>query len=474
MFTLRDLLTGLLGTAPEQTPDHPISEVVIDSRQTTPGSLFVAIRGGHQHVPAAFAQEASIALVSEPLTAAGPTLRLDAGGVAQGATQWQFPLCIQVDDTVAALQKVATYWRSRFTPNVVGITGSVGKSSTKELTYAVLAQKYQTLRNRGSYNNEIGLPFTLLQLNETHQQVVLEMGTYDVGEIASLCAIAKPNVGLVTNVGPTHLERMGTIERIAQAKRELVEALDEDGVAILNLDDPNVSTMRHHTQARVFTYGLSPEADLWADQVVSEGLEGIRFILHHGDERLHVNLPLLGQHSVHTALAATSVGLTQGMDWEEILSGLQDRQAQLRLIAVPGPHNAIILDDTYNASASSSLAALNLLHELSAGRKIAVLGDMAELGSFEEEGHRKVGRRAAETVDLLITIGQKSKTIAQEAIASGLAKGAVTCLEDKQAALAHLKQTIQERDIVLIKGSRSLQLETMVNDLSVAVAEPSL
>jgi UDP-N-acetylmuramoyl-tripeptide--D-alanyl-D-alanine ligase len=291
------------------------------------------------------------------------------------------------------------------------------------------------------------------------------MGMYDLGEIYSLCQLAHPNVGLVTNVGPTHLERLGSIERIAQAKRELVEALPANGIAILNADDPRVLSMAQHTQAEVFTYGLSEQATLRAEEISSHGLNGIQFVLHYQGEALHVKVPLLGRHSVHTALAATAIGLSQGLHWDEIVPGLQDAKAQVRLIAVPGPNNSLILDDTYNANADSSIAALNLLQELEAQRKIAVLGDMAELGTFEEEGHRKVGRRAAEVIDLLVTVGPKSKLIAEEAIAAGLQADHGICLTDTQSALTYLKTIIQTGDTVLIKGSRSLAMESIVSSL---------
>jgi UDP-N-acetylmuramoyl-tripeptide--D-alanyl-D-alanine ligase len=347
---------------------------------------------------------------------------------------------------------------------VIGITGSVGKSSTKELAWAVLRQRFNTLKSPGNLNNEIGLPLTLLHLDQSHERVVLEMGTYDLGEIRTLCAIAAPQVGVVTNVGPTHLERLKTVERIAQAKAELVQALPPDGVAILNQDDPYVRAMARQTQARVFTYGLTPEADLWADDIVSEGLEGIHFVLHYQGEALHTKVPLLGHHSVHTALRATAVGVVEGMTWHEIFSGLQDSSVQLRLVSVPGSNGSTLLDDTYNASPTSTIAALNLLDDLS-GRKIAVLGDMAELGDYEEEGHRKVGCRAADTVDLLVAVGRRARLIAEEAQACGLAPEAITQVDSNDEAIAYLRRVTQAGDIVLVKGSRSMAMEDIVGAL---------
>jgi UDP-N-acetylmuramoyl-tripeptide--D-alanyl-D-alanine ligase len=368
-----------------------------------------------------------------------------------------------------AFQRLAAFWRVRFSPRVIGVTGSVGKTTTKEMIWSVLRKKSRTLKSWGSYNNEIGLPLTLLYLDSSHEQVVLEMGMYALGEIAELATIARPHVGVVTNVGPTHLERLGTIERIAQAKSELVEALpsaSDGGAAILNGDDPMVRAMAGKTKARVFCYGLDPACDLWASHIESQGLEGVRFQLHYKGERLHVKIPLLGRHSVHTALAAAAVGLVEGESWEEIVAGLWDVTEQLRLVAIHGIRGSTILDDTYNASPTSTIAALNLLEEMS-GRKIAVLGDMLELGDFEEEGHRKVGRRVVDVVSILITVGPRGRIMGQEALACGMAEGDVFMVEDNEQAIAQLRQIVGRGDIMLIKGSRGMKMEEIVAALTV-------
>jgi UDP-N-acetylmuramoyl-tripeptide--D-alanyl-D-alanine ligase len=347
----------------------------------------------------------------------------------------------------------------------------VGKTTSKEFIASVLSQRYSTLRSESSYNNEIGLPLTLLHLTAAHERVVLEMGMYDVGEIAQLANIALPQVGVVTNIGPTHLERLGSIARIAQAKAELPETVppaEEGGVVILNEDDEWVRAMANQTRARVFTYGLGPSADLWADSIESEGLEGIRFRFHYGREMIHARVPMLGRHSVHTALRAAAVGLVEGLSWEEIIVGLRDQSAQLRLLAVPGPAGSVILDDTYNASPASSLAALGLLDELN-GRKIAVLGDMYELGSYEKEGHKLVGRRACDVADLLITVGQLGRIIGEEALAVGMPTQAVHLTDTNGQAIDLLRGFIEDGtgdDRVLVKGSRGMQMEEIVSALA--------
>jgi UDP-N-acetylmuramoyl-tripeptide--D-alanyl-D-alanine ligase len=469
MLTLADVVEGLTGYRWPAAEEQRITQVVIDSRQAGAGSLFVALPGehvdGHDYVADAFKRGAVAALVQRLPDVECATL--DTAQLSQLPSSVSPPVCLKVADSLKGLQQLATYWRARFEVQVIGITGSVGKSSTKELMSAVLRQRYNTLKNPGNLNNEIGLPLTLLGLDQTHERVVLEMGMYDLGEIRELCAIARPHTGVITNVGPTHLERLQTIERIAQAKAELVEALPPNGTAILNRDDPFVWAMAGKTQAHVFTYGLTPEADLWASDIVSEGLEGIRFVLHYQDDDIHAKVPLLGRHSVHTSLRAAAVGLVEGMTWQEIMTGLQKSAVQLRLVSVSGINGATLLDDTYNASPTSTIAALNLLDDLS-GRKIAVLGDMAELGEYEEEGHRKVGCRAADAVQVLVTVGSRARLIAEEARACGLPGHAVTELDTNDQAVAYLRQTVQPGDIVLIKGSRSMAMEEIVAALQTA------
>lgn len=476
-LTLADVIEGLTGN--RIAAPQAVTQVVIDSRQAAPGALFVALPGenvdGHQFVGQAFQQGAIAALVHRPVEVdqAAQIVKVDEAA-GQGIAVGELPLCLQVKDTLTGLQQLAAFWRRKFSPRVVGITGSVGKSTTKELVGAVLSSRFKTLKSEGNLNNEIGLPLTLLNLDASYERVVLEMGMYALGEITLLSDIARPHVGVVTNVGPTHLERLGTIERIAKAKAELVQALppstgeEKGGVAILNYDDPLVLAMAQHTRARVVTYGLSPEADLWAGEVESMGLEGIRFVFHYRGEEIHARAPLLGRHSVHTALRAALVGLVEGLGWDEIMTGLQalPGATQLRLMAVPGPNRSTILDDTYNASPASTIAALNLLDDLNGTRKIAVLGDMLELGSFEEEGHRKVGCRAADVVDLLIVIGSRARFIAEEAQACGLEAASVLIMESNQAAIVYLEKILSAEDIVLIKGSNAQRLAEIISALT--------
>jgi UDP-N-acetylmuramoyl-tripeptide--D-alanyl-D-alanine ligase len=343
----------------------------------------------------------------------------------------------------------------------------VGKSTTKEVTADVLSQRYSTLRNPGNLNNEIGLPLTLLSLSDGHQRAVLEMGFYVPGEIKFLCDLALPQIGVVTNIGTVHAERAGDQDAIARGKAELVQALPSDGVAILNHDDERVRRMANVTQAQVFFYGLDSRADLWADGVEGLGLEGIRLRLHYQGETLYFRVPMIGRHSVHTVLRATAVGLVDGMSWQEIYNGLRSSNTQLRLMAIRTSRGALILDDTYNASPASTMAALSLLEELE-GRKVAVLGDMLELGPYEQRGHEKVGVRVAEVAQVLITVGERARMIARRAVDSGLPETQVTMLDDPMQVVDVLDQIMNPDDVVLIKGSNSLRMDRIVNALEAA------
>jgi UDP-N-acetylmuramoyl-tripeptide--D-alanyl-D-alanine ligase len=462
----------------------PITRVVVDSRQVVPGAVFVALAGertdGHLYIGEALARGA-IAVIAEARARGdaseqglgGNLTLIDVAGLqpspAPDAMRLTPPVIFIVESSLRALQQAAKHWRQKFTKlQTIGVTGSVGKSSTKELIYTVLKQKFVTLKTEGNLNSETGLPITLFNLNEKHQRAVLEMGMYALGEIRTLCEIARPRIGVVTNVGPSHIERLGSIENIARAKAELVEALPGDGYAILNGDDARTRAMHEVSTAPVFYYGLDPTNDLWADEIESHGLEGIDFALHYIGKHMHVHVPLLGRHSVHTALAAAAVGLVEKLSWQEILKGLQDVSAQLRLLAVPGQHGVMLLDDSYNASPHSTLAALNLLSELN-GRKIVVLGDMLELGTYEKEGHHLVGLRAAGIADIVIAVGARGRMIGEAAQEAGHAR--VYFVPDNVSAVGQVHELAQPGDMILVKGSRGAQMEDIVTALALNPSE---
>lgn len=492
-ITQHTLWTALTGEMPPlMLPATPIAHATLDSRDAEHGDLFVALAGvsndGHNFIRAAL-DNGAVAVIAEER---GRSEAQKASAVVdctrgRWALRASLPATYRpaqaityiVDNSELALQQLGAFQRvHRANPalRVIGVTGSIGKTSTKELTASVMRQRYKTLASQGNMNNEQGLPLTLLGLDTEIESAVLEMGMYDVGEIERLCTLARPQVGIVTMVAPVHLSRLGTIERIAQAKAELVQALPaaaDGGVAILNWDDERVRAMAARTTARIFRYGMTPEADLWADDVRSMGMEGIRFRFHYRKpgvgkvESLYLRVPLLGRHSVHTSLCATAAGLVEGLGWDEIVAGLQSIPGQLRLVVVPGINGSTVIDDTYNASPASTVAALNLLADVEPkGRRLAVLGDMRELGSYTGEGHKLVGARAADVVDVLVTVGQLGAAIAEEALAVQFDPKNVHMMAGPDDTVALLREIVQPGDLVLIKGSRAVGMDVIVPEIT--------
>jgi UDP-N-acetylmuramoyl-tripeptide--D-alanyl-D-alanine ligase len=468
MLKLADVIEALTDTRP--LFETVINEATVDSRQVISGSLFIAIPGehvdGHDFVADAFQRGASLALIQHDIPGTFLTVRLVKGQPVNLDFDVGHPFCLEVKNTQTALQQIARFWRRKLDLRVIGVTGSVGKSTTKEVIAEVLDQRYRTVKSPGNMNNEIGLPLTILKIGPGTERAVLEMGLYVPGEIAFLCEIALPDIGVVTNIGTVHAERAGSQEDIYRGKSELVQALPANGVAILNKDDPWVRKMEELSKARVFFYGLDPSSNLWADELEGLGLEGIRFRLHYQQEIMHVHVPMIGQHSVHTALRAAAVGLVDGLTWQEILDGLRQGRSQLRLTTVQTESGALLLDDSYNATPESMLAALNLLAELE-GRKVAVLGDMLELGQYEKQGHEMVGVRAAEVADLLITVGILSHMIASAAQRAGLESQKISEFENQDEAIKHLRKHLTKGDVVLVKGSHGIRMDHIVAALEV-------
>jgi UDP-N-acetylmuramoyl-tripeptide--D-alanyl-D-alanine ligase len=466
VLTLADILEALTGERPERA-SLVISEAAIDSRQVIPASLFVALPGervdGHQFVEPAFRQGSILALVQQDMSEHFPTLDLRSGKLPSPLNIPTSPFCILVPDSLKAFQTIARFWRRKQKLRVIGVTGSIGKTTTKEMIAEVLSQRYRTLKSPGNLNNETSLPLTILRMGPGYERAVLEMGFYIPGEISFLCDLALPSVGVVTNVTAVHVERAGSQEVIARGKAELVQALPAapEGTAILNYDDPWVRPMAEKTKAKVLFYGLDPAAELWADEVESLGLDGIRLRLHFHREVMHLRVPIIGRHSVHNVLRTVAVGLVENLSWPEIIHGLQLGQSQLRLVAVHTPNGALLLDDSYNATPESVLGALSLLQELK-GRKIAVLGEMLELGPFESSAHEKVGIKAAEVADKLVLLGERTKILADSAIQAGLKPSAITFVANNQEAVEYLQGTLVEGDIALIKGSHSLRMDHIV------------
>ena len=446
------IIEALDGSLAHGNARGQITGVSIDSRKVRPGDLFFAFPGtrvdGHDFLDQVFEQGAAGAVISRPVSSkTGRTL-------------------IMVPDPLKALQDFARFYRSLFKIPVVAVTGSTGKTTTKDLIAAVLGKSLVVLKTEGNYNNEIGLPLTLLQLDRRHQVVVLEMGMRGLGEIAALCEISSPEVGVITNIGKTHLELLGSQEKIAKAKGELLDSLPPEGSAVLYAQDPWQLKLARMVKGDLVFYGME-NSQVSASQVTLNGLEASEFILRTPIGEAPCFLPLPGKHNVLNALAAAAVGHRFGMTPKEIAAGLASVSLTgMRLEVKPGIFGSKLIDDSYNASPASTKAALELLAASGDGRKLAVLGDMYELGYESVSGHRAVGEKAAVLeIDCLCAVGELAREIASGALAAGLSGERVNIFKDKQQATAFLKTYIQEGDVVLIKGSRGMQLEEITASL---------
>lgn len=472
-LTLRDMLWGVQHPAHRQEPDIPahmsmmrICDVAIDSRLVQPAGVFVALGGakvdGHDYLAAAAANGAVVALVDQ---SRANDLAIHHGWSTISAPYhvpdvWSGILLVAVDQPLAALQRWAEWHRQQYViPWVIGITGSVGKTSTKEMIAALVSRHVPTHKTPRSYNSESTLPLVTLGINATHHAAVFEMGMYAAGEIALLSHIAKPNIGVVTTVGPSHLERMGSIEAIAAAKAELVQALPVDGVAILNADDARVDAMAKLTAARVIRYGLREDADVRADQIEQLGLAGTRFRVQSRTYAGYIHLASPGLHQVRNLLAAIAVCEVIGVPFAEVQQAIAHDIDQIRFVIHQGAQNIQIIDDTYNAAPTSMQAALELLATVQR-RRVAVLGDMRELGHIEESAHRALARLLIRSADVLVAVGSRGAWIGAEAQQLGMQQ--VVFASDTTSAIPTVQQILQPGDCVLVKGSRAMHMEDIV------------
>jgi UDP-N-acetylmuramoyl-tripeptide--D-alanyl-D-alanine ligase len=327
-----------------------------------------------------------------------------------------------------------------------------------------LGQRFLTLRNEGNQNNEIGLPLAVLRIGPEHEAAILEMGMYSGGEIAELARIARPRIGVVTAVQPVHLARIGSLAAIEEAKGELLEALPRDGTAVLNADDPIVRRMGSRTVARALTYGFDRTADVTAEAIESAGLDGMHFVLRVGGARQAVTIPVLGRLSVHNGLAAAAVGRAAGLSLEEIADGLATGWSAPHRVQVVRAGGVTLVDDTYNASPRSVVAALEVLVGLP-GRRGAILGEMLELGEASRDGHLAVGEAAARTADWLVVVGHAAAPIAEGALGAGMDPKRVTVVPDVESVVATLPPRLRSGDVVLVKASRGIGLDRLVDAL---------
>ncbi|NLW07113.1 MAG: UDP-N-acetylmuramoyl-tripeptide--D-alanyl-D-alanine ligase [Clostridia bacterium] len=435
-------------------PGSEVKGVSTDSRTLQPGMLFIALKGerydGHNFITAAI-QRGAAAVAGEYFSA-----ELLAG-------RQQGPALLEVPDSLRALQDLAAYHRSEILQGpVIAVTGSSGKTTTKNLLAAVLAPAYRVLKNRGNYNNEIGLPLTLLDLEAGHQALVVEMAMRGRGQIRELCEIARPEIGVITNIGTAHQELLGSVANIAAAKGEMLQSLPADGLAVLNGDDEWCRRLALGCPCQVLFYGLHSKVDIGASDVVNLGLEGTAFTAVLAGQRYPARIPVPGLHNVYNTLAALAVGHYLGLEPAVMLKSIADWPFEdLRQELRPGPGGCLVFNDAYNANPESMQAALKTLAGLP-GRKVAVLGDMYELGPETAELHRQIGRLAAE-LDLyrLITVGKLAREIAAGALAAAMPAERVFSCTDHYQATQYLEE-LGRGDVVLFKGSRLAAMEKVL------------
>ena len=445
-----------------------VRQISTDSRSMRRGDLFVALGGdrfdGHDFVPAVLAKGAVGAIVHDEYR-----LPSEAAAVRRKSSH-SAPVLFGARDPLFAYQQLATHHRSRFDIPVVAVTGSNGKTTTKDMVASVVAQRWRTLKTEGNFNNKIGVPHTLFRLSGRHQAAVIEMGVDQQGQTTRLCEIAKPTVGLITNIGPDHLEFFGSMEGSAQAKAELLDLLPTVGAAVLNADDPYFDYLAARAQCRVVSFGLSEKADVRAIDVTSDARYGTTFrLLLPGKSRpTTVKIKVHGSHNVMNALAAAAAGVVLNMSGATIVQGLgRFRPAAMRSQVVTH-HGVQIINDCYNANPASMKAAIQLLAQWTPAReRIAVLGDMLELGPEARQMHREVGQFvAAQSVSRLIVCGSLGREIAEGARRGGMTEAQIAEAVDAAAAADYLKTVLRQRDVVLVKASRAMKMEQVVQVLT--------
>jgi UDP-N-acetylmuramoyl-tripeptide--D-alanyl-D-alanine ligase len=442
-----------------------IRRISLDTRSLRPGDLFLALRGdrfdGHDFVATALARGAVGAIVLDSFDISGLTFKCSP---RQGQ-----PFVLGVSDPLSAYQQLAAYHRSRFHIPVVAVTGSNGKTTTKEMVAGVLAHRWKILKTEGNLNNRVGVPQTLLRLDDHHKGAVIEMGVDNVGQTAKLCEIVQPTIGIITNIGPDHLEFFGTMEASAQAKAELLDLLPHDGTAVLNADDSYYHYLAARARCRVVSFGLSPKADIRATDVKSDGRNGtiFRLLLPGTARHTVVHIRVQGEHNVANALAAGAVGSILGLSGGVIARGLSRFRPAAMRSQVRVNQGVKLIIDCYNANPASMKAAVQLLAQTGTKRKkIAVLGDMLELGPNAAQMHEEVGGfLARQGIDQLVACGVLGRNLATGAKQAGLDPSRVIEVPDARAAASAVKAVVKPGDAVLIKASRGMKLELVADAL---------
>ena len=459
---IRELIKAVSGKVIQGDQDCLISRISIDSRTLIPGDLFFAIVGsnfdGHDFIIEAFGKGAVGAVVCK-----------DASTLQQNEQIDKNKIIIEVKNTIFALQDWSKHYKDKFNTVNICVTGSNGKTTTKEIIAHILSQKFPLLKTSGNYNNEIGIPLTLLQLNKSHKLLVAEMGMRGLGEINALTNFITPDLAVVTNIGEAHIGLLGSKDNIFKAKSELLQSLEKDGIAIINRDDPYFSkTLEIVKNKKVYTFGVENMSDIMACNVRLVSNKGMRFTLViQNDIRKEIYFPLLGRYNIYNALAATAVAFALGTELDLIERGLSSfKQLDLHMQLSNFYQGIKILNDSYNASPLSVKSALETLIEVAQNsRKIAILGDMLELGEKSDFYHQEIGEKVAKlSIDILITVGSGGKIIAQSSKEKGMTEERVFSFEknEKINLAKKLLSLTKPGDFILLKGSREMKMEEIL------------
>jgi len=441
------------GTILQGSPSLSFQKFNIDSRLTEPGELFFALiakRNGHDFVSSAVNKGALGAVVSQKITLPNKDIAL-----------------IQVKDTLEALQKLARKVLFEHPAKVIGITGSIGKTTTKEFTFRLLSRNLNVLKSEGNFNTQLGVPLSILRLTDHHEAAVLEMALSAPGEIRTLTRIAPPDIAVITNISPVHLQFFKSIDEIASAKKEILEGTKNNGIAVLNGDDLLIKKIAEDWEGKRLSFGLSEECDIRAQNIQKIGWKGMSLELRYGQRKEKISLPFLYESHLYNFLAAAAIGSALSVPFEDILTQIStlkpfsDRGTLVRL-----GKNIKLIDDSYNSNPAALMGVLKELVHLPSRRKVAVLGDMLELGEKEVEYHIQAGKQVAKWGwDILMTVGPLGLHLVDGALSSGMQPDQIFSFKDSDEAAEEIWPLIQEGDLVLVKGSRKIKTEKIIEKL---------
>ena len=451
---IEECLRAIGGKNSSGVGDEFFRGVSIDSRTLKKGELFVCIQGdrfdGHNFIKEAQDKQAAAIVLSEESE--------------MGRVRGKTPVVIRVKNTLKALQELALFYRKKMPVKVIGITGTNGKSTTKEMTAAITEKKFKTIKTKGNLNNHIGLPLNIFDLSKTDEIAVMEMGMSAAGEIKRLAEIAKPGIGVVTNISEGHLVHLKTLKKVQAAKGELFDSLSEKEIAIVNADDPLVLELAKSLRAKVITYGIYKGADIKAENICPMDREGFKLSVNFSGKNIPMCIPFLGECNIYNALAAIATSWSLGIAPDDIKQGLMAAKLLANRFEVSEHRGVTIINDSYNANPRSMKEALKILAKYKCkGRRFFIVGEMLELGDLSKPAHKALGVDVAKySIDYLVTVGDLSSHVAKSAVASGMNKKNTAIASGHECAVAFIKKHSRSGDCLLVKGSRGSKMEEVV------------